>query len=83
MSKVYPSLPPEIWIKIVELSYTKSEFTELWTSYRLVCRNLKDIVEHLFMDRHLKLITLDYMFGYSYFSHIVLNYTALIQQQSP
>lgn len=51
-------------------------------SHHFVCRNFKHIVEHLFIDCHLKLLTLDYILGYLPFPHANL-YTKSQSTNSP
>lgn len=61
-TKQAPTLPTELWIRVLENIREDADRLELWISMRHVSKAFKDAVESIFRDRHLPKTQLDFWF---------------------
>lgn len=49
-----PSLPTELWLRVLQNLQNSEDLPDLWTSYRHVCTTFKEAVEAIMRENHLR-----------------------------
>jgi hypothetical protein len=61
-----PTLPPELWIRILRNLKMEEDLPDLWMSFRHVCTAFKDAVESIFCNEHLPKTWIQFNLGTHY-----------------
>jgi len=62
-AKQCPTLPAELWLRVLENLQKEEDLPELWTSHRYVCTAFKQAVEAIMRENHLRKTWINFQLG--------------------
>jgi hypothetical protein len=62
-TKQCPTLPAELWLRVLQNLQKEEDLPDFWTSYRQVCTTFKKAVEAIMRDNHLQMTFIRFALG--------------------